>query len=76
MLKIYIMKNKLTKSVLALMIWVVYTMPMYAFPGPPDGTDDPLPPEAPIDNWILALVGAGLIVAAIAIHKMYRKSVA
>lgn len=49
------MRNYILKSTIAALLWVVYTLPMYAFPDPPDGTDDPLP-GAPIDNWVLGLI--------------------
>jgi len=69
------MKN-LQKISLAIFAWVVCTMQVYAFPGPPDGSDDPLPPEAPIDNWAMLLLAFGLIVGGIAIRNLYKKSIA
>ena len=57
------MKNFVVKSGLSFLMWIIATLPMYAFPGPPDGGEDPLPPEAPIDNWMFVLVLAAVAIS-------------
>lgn len=56
------MNNQLKKIGLASLMWVLCTVPMYAFPDPPDGSDDPLP-EAPIDQGIWILVVFGILLS-------------
>lgn len=69
------MYNKLKKLSLFAFLWIVCVAPTFAFPDPPDGTDDPLP-EAPIDNWMYILVALGAMVGIYFASKMLKKQVA
>jgi len=53
------MKNKILKYGTAAILWLVYVFPVMAFPGDPEsGENDD---EVPIDQWVIALILAGII---------------
>jgi len=70
------MKNYLLKILTFSLFFVIYTLPLMAQDGP--GDDPPIDddPHAPIDNWILPLAFAGILVAVYFILKRRQKSVA
>lgn len=71
------MKNNILKYGILAVLWVAYTLPAMAQfdPVDPPADDDPVDP-APIDNWILVLVLAGIALGAYLIIKRNRKAIA
>jgi len=70
------MKNYLLKTVTFSLFFVIYTLPLLADDDGPGGDpyagDDP---HAPIDNWLLPLAVAGIVVAVYFILKQKRKAI-
>ncbi|WP_143736567.1 hypothetical protein [Moheibacter sediminis] len=71
------MKNNILRYGLPAFMWLVFSLPALAQfnnPGDPPTEDDPDP--APIDNWMLILVLAGIALGAYLIIKYNRKAIA
>ena len=70
------MKNRILKFGLLAFFWAAYTLPVLADDGAedPPGDDDPSP--APIDNWILLLVLAGIALGVYFIIRNRKKAIA
>jgi len=63
------MKNYIIKIVLALN-FIISAVPLFAFPGDPDGSDDPpFEDPMPIDQGFLILLLAGIILIFIFKHR-------
>jgi len=70
------MKNKLIKSGLLLLMWLVYGLPVLAGPvDPPGGEDPPYIDPTPINQWEFMLIFAAIAVAAYFVMKYQRKAV-
>lgn len=70
------MKHYLLKSIASVLFLCMYVFPVLAQeedPNDPDAGDDP---SAPIDNWMLILVMAAIVVAVYFIQKQRQKSIA
>lgn len=71
------MKNNFLKFGLMAFFMLSYALPTFAQPGGGGGgTDDESEYAAPVDNWVLFLVLAGIAVAAYFIMKNSRKAIA
>lgn len=57
------MKNKLINYILTVFFAIAFTLPVYARPDDPDSFEDE-PPAAPIDDWMMVLVIAGLLIGS------------
>jgi len=68
------MKNRILKFGLLAFFWAAYTLPVFA--QGPDDPDDGNDPQAPIDNWILLLVLAGIALGIYFIIRNQRKAIA
>lgn len=68
------MKRVIQKYGLLAFLWLAYTLPAFADPNDPDDGDDP--PAAPIDNWLLLLILAGVALGIYFIMKYKRKQFA
>jgi hypothetical protein len=68
------MKNPILKIILVLNS-IILAVPLLAFPGDPDGGDDPpFEDPTPIDQGFLILLLAGVILIFIVKHKKIRLS--
>lgn len=67
------MKRKIHKYGLLAFLWLAYTLPAFADPNDPDDSDDP---QAPIDNWLLLLILAGVALGVYFIMKYKNKQIA
>ncbi len=67
------MKKDVLKYGLLAFFWLAYTLPAMADPNDPDLDDDP---PAPIDNWALLLILAGVILGLYFIMKYRRRAIA
>jgi len=67
------MKNKILKYGLAI-VWLICMIPVTAGPvDPPGGDDPPFEDPTPIDNWVIALILAGIVLGIYYIR--FRKKV-
>ncbi|SMC85793.1 hypothetical protein [Moheibacter sediminis] len=67
------MKRGIHKYGLLAFLWLTYTLPALADPNDPDDGDDP---QAPIDNWLLLLILAGVALGIYFIMKNKNKQIA
>jgi len=68
------MRNKIFKTILVVYLWGFYALSLKAQPTDPPGEDDPIYQDpTPIDNWMLLLILASVVVGVYFIAKYERK---